>query len=110
MPSTPFSAWGRLGWIGKRDRAILLLLYGCGMRVSECLDLRSDDIPKVIRKKGAIITVTGKGNKQRIVPVLPIVIEAVRAYRKACPLPTDGDLWQGFTAGVSFRVPCSSAS
>ena len=101
---------GRLGWIGKRDRAILLLLYGCGLRISECLGLRSDDIPAVSGERAVTITITGKGNKQRIVPVLPLMIEAVAEYRRSCPYPTDRVLWRGIHGrrlvprAVQFRV------
>ena len=67
-------------WQGKRDTAILLLLYGCGLRISEALSLNLEDTPK-----GDILRITGKGNKQREVPVLPIVRQAVEEYIAACP-------------------------
>lgn len=67
-------------WIGKRDAAVLLLMYGAGLRIAEALSLRADDLPL-----GETLLVTGKGNKQRIVPILPIVQDAVTAYAKACP-------------------------
>lgn len=68
------------GWTGARDRAVLLLLYGSGMRIAEALALNGDALPL-----GDVLTVTGKGNKQRAVPVLPLVREAVAAYVAACP-------------------------
>ncbi|MCP5391295.1 MAG: tyrosine recombinase XerC [Sphingomonadaceae bacterium] len=74
------------GWIGARDRAVLLLLYGAGLRIAEALSLKGSDIPL-----GSTLTVTGKGNKQRVVPILPIVREAVEEYARHCPWPITGD-------------------
>ena len=59
-------------WIGARDRAVLLLLYGAGMRIAEALSLTASALPL-----GERLTVTGKGGKQRVVPLIPIVREAV---------------------------------
>ncbi len=70
-------------WIGKRDAAILLLLYGCGLRIGEAIGLSRRDIP--IAGEAATLTVTGKGRKTRVVPLLPQVREAVRDYLAACP-------------------------
>ncbi|HVJ50936.1 MAG TPA: tyrosine recombinase XerC [Aliidongia sp.] len=69
-------------WIAARDTAILTLLYGCGLRLSEALDLTAAQAP---RAGMSTLLVTGKGNKQRVVPLLPAVIEAVEDYRAACP-------------------------
>ncbi len=69
-------------WIGARDRAVLLLMYGSGLRIAETLSLRGCDVPL-----GETLSVTGKGGKQRIVPVLPITRQAVAEYADACPLP-----------------------
>ncbi|WP_324742941.1 tyrosine recombinase XerC [Tsuneonella sp. CC-YZS046] len=74
-------------WIGARDRAVLLLLYGAGLRIAEALSLTGKDIPL-----GETLAVTGKGGKQRIVPILPIVREAVAAYAAQCPWPAQADL------------------
>jgi len=71
-----------LGWMAQRDIALLTLLYGCGLRVSEALNLNLKDKP---RSAEATLIITGKGNKQRVVPVLPIVSEAIEAYLEACP-------------------------
>lgn len=71
-------------WIALRDVAIVLLLYGCGLRISEALALKRGDVPL----REAVI-VSGKRNKQRVVPVLPLVAEAVAAYAAACPYPAD---------------------
>lgn len=69
-------------WLQARDAAILTLLWGAGLRLGEALGLDGDKIPQ-----GDSLTVTGKGNKQRLVPVLPIVREAIAAYVKLCPYP-----------------------
>lgn len=69
-------------WIGLRDRALFALLYGSGLRLGEALALDMENLPA----KGAL-TVTGKGRRQRRVPLLPEVIAAIEAYRAACPHP-----------------------
>ena len=73
-------------WLAARDTALLLLLYGCGLRLGEALALNGTDVPS-----GDVLRVTGKGNKQRQVPVLPVVHEAIAAYRKICPFPLGKD-------------------
>jgi integrase/recombinase XerC len=85
-------------WIAARDAAIITLLYGCGLRLSEALDLTRRQAPK---PGLAALTVTGKGNKQRIVPLLPAVGEAVEAYLASCPyrLEPDGPLFVGQRGG-----------
>ena len=87
---------GQEGWIARRDVALLLLLYGCGLRIGEALALDRWQAPT-----GEALVVTGKGNKQRLVPVLPVVAEAVRAYLAACPHPAgdDGPLFLGKRGG-----------
>jgi integrase/recombinase XerC len=70
------------GWIGARDRAVLLLMYGAGLRIAEALSLTGGDVPL-----GETLTVTGKGKKQRVVPMLPIVRAAVADYAARCPWP-----------------------
>ncbi len=67
-------------WIGIRDRAILTLLYGCGLRISEALGLNVEDINHT-----EFVKIKGKGNKDRYVPILPIIIERIEAYKKSCP-------------------------
>ena len=83
-------------WIGARDRAVLLLLYGAGMRIAEALSLEGSALPL-----SETLTVTGKGNKQRVVPILPIVREAVADYVQKCPwqLTRDGPLFRGVKGG-----------
>ncbi len=84
-------------WIAARNAAILTLLYGLGLRISEALGLKSSDL----QAGDAILRVTGKGNKTRLVPVLPLAIQAVAEYRKLCPyhLPADGPLFRGAKGG-----------
>ncbi|MEE8386540.1 MAG: tyrosine recombinase XerC [Dehalococcoidia bacterium] len=83
-------------WIAKRDIALMILLYGCGLRIGEALDLKRADVPS-----GDAMTVTGKGNKQRLVPVLPVVREAIADYLAGCPyhLAGDGPLFVGARGG-----------
>lgn len=68
-------------WIAKRDWALLTLIYGCGLRISEALSLRCGDI----NHAGNGLRISGKGSKERIVPLLPEVVETVADYRRACP-------------------------
>ncbi len=74
----------RDGWIGARDWAVLLLLYGAGLRISEALGLAGDILPL-----GDRIRVTGKRGKTRMVPLLPQVKDAIEAYLAECPYPAD---------------------
>jgi integrase/recombinase XerC len=69
-------------WIGARDLAILLLLYGAGLRVAEALSLTADVLPI-----GSTLRVTGKRSKTRIVPIVPAVREAIDEYARQCPYP-----------------------
>ena len=69
-------------WIGARDRAVLLLMYGSGLRIAEALSLTGRDAAL-----GEVLQVTGKGGKQRMVPVLPITHAAVADYARQCPWP-----------------------
>lgn len=70
--------------IQARDAALMFLLYGAGLRINEALSLNVGDIPSA----GNPMRVTGKGNKQRIVPILPVVHEALATYLKLHPNPT----------------------
>ena len=92
-------------WILARDAAVLALLYGSGLRISEALGLKRREMPA--SGQGDVITVTGKGNKQRMVPVLPQVVQAVADYVELCPyhLPPDGPLFLGAKGGpLSPRI------
>lgn len=83
-------------WQCKRDTAILTLLYGCGLRLSEALGLTRAEAPL-----GDMLAITGKGGKQRLVPVLPAVREAVADYLADCPhsLTKEGPLFVGARGG-----------
>ncbi|WP_242912344.1 tyrosine recombinase XerC [Brevundimonas pishanensis] len=73
-------------WEAARDRAVLTLLYGCGLRISEGLSLLRKDAPL-----GDSVRIVGKGSKTRIVPVLPQVSKAVDDYIDLCPWPLAPD-------------------
>ncbi len=73
-------------WIGARDLAILLLLYGAGLRVAEALSLTARVLPV-----GASIRVIGKRSKSRVVPVVPAVAQAIEDYARQCPFPLNGE-------------------
>ena len=70
----------REDWTGLRDAAVVTLLYGCGLRISEALALTGCDAPL-----GEVLRVRGKGGRERLVPVLPAARAAVAAYLRACP-------------------------
>ena len=79
------SADGQLAeepWIAARNAAVLTLLYGSGLRISEALGLAGGDVATL---RDAVLRVTGKGGKTRLVPVLPVALEAVAEYRALCP-------------------------
>ncbi len=67
-------------WQGLRDVAILTIIYGCGLRISEALALNVGDI-----NHNDFLKIRGKGNKERIVPLIPVVKDKIDAYLKACP-------------------------
>jgi len=83
-------------WIGARDRALFTLLYGCGLRISEALGLERSAAPL-----GAALRILGKGRKERLVPVLPVVARAIDAYLALSPhvVPPDGPLFVGVRGG-----------
>jgi integrase/recombinase XerC len=92
-------------WVLARDAAVLALLYGSGLRISEALGLRRADVPAP--GKGDVITVTGKGNKRRMVPVLAQVLTSIADYVALCPydLAADGALFVGAKGGpLSPRI------
>lgn len=88
----------REDWVAARDAAVVTLLYGCGLRISEALALTGAEtpLPEVVR-------IRGKGGKERIVPVLPAAREAVAAYVRLCPFPVaeeaDSALFRGARGG-----------
>ncbi|TQV79569.1 tyrosine recombinase XerC [Denitrobaculum tricleocarpae] len=91
-------------WVARRDVALLLLLYGCGLRIGEALSLTFADAPG--RGQDTMV-ITGKGNKQRMVPLLPVVTEAIADYLRSCPFEFTGNdsLFRGVRGGpMSARV------
>ena len=86
-------------WVIARDAAVLTLLYGCGLRISEALGLLRREAP--VTRRDAL-TITGKGGKMRSVPVIAPVGEAVAAYLALCPwtLPETGPLFVGEKGGA----------
>lgn len=84
-------------WVAARDVAVLTLLYGCGLRISEALGLKGADIPL-----SDVLHITGKGGKERLVPVLPAAREAVENYLRLCPFPREEEaaLFRGVRGGA----------
>jgi integrase/recombinase XerC len=92
-------------WIWARDAAVMALLYGSGLRISEALGLRRRDVPEP--GAGDVLIVTGKGNKTRMVPVLQNVLALIQAYVATCPhpLPPEGPVFVGARGGpLSPRI------
>lgn len=87
-------------WIGLRDAAILMLLYGCGLRISEALGICLADIP-LTQPNNPVLHIKGKGSKERMVPLLPQVMAAVQQYIATCPFNLDaGQLFLGKSGKV----------
>lgn len=86
----------RDGWIGARDWAVLLLLYGGGLRIGEALGLTGAALPL-----GEVLRVTGKRGKTRMVPLLPQVRAAIEDYLALCPYPAEREapLFRGARGG-----------
>jgi integrase/recombinase XerC len=89
----------RESWILARDAAVMALLYGSGLRISEALGLKHRDVPRP--GEGDVLIVTGKGNKTRMVPVLQMVLALIAGYVASCPhpLPQDGPIFVGARGG-----------
>lgn len=83
-------------WVAARDRAVVTLLYGCGLRISEALGLTGADSPLA-----DTLRIRGKGGKERLVPVLPVARAAVAEYARLCPfdLAPAGPLFRGTRGG-----------
>ena len=96
----------RTPWVAARDAAVLTLLYGLGLRISEALALDGRDWPF-----GEALRIRGKGGKERVVPVLPVARQAVAAYLRQCPWPLGpGDpLFRGVRGGRLGQAPIQSA-
>jgi integrase/recombinase XerC len=75
-----------LDWVLARDAAVLMLLYGSGLRIAEALSIKTKDAPTPDRD---VLRIKGKGGKERLVPVLPVVREAVARYLQLCPYPLE---------------------
>lgn len=93
-----------LDWVAARDVAVLLLLYGSGLRISEALALKRKDAPFDGRD---VLRIVGKGGKERLAPVLPVAQAAIARYVKLCPYPlgADGLLFLGAKGGpLSPRI------
>ncbi|PJG50827.1 recombinase XerC [Bradyrhizobium forestalis] len=92
-------------WILARDAAVMALLYGSGLRISEALGLKRREVPRP--GEGDVLVVTGKGNKTRMVPVLQNVLALVQEYVAMCPypLPAEGPIFVGARGGpLSPRI------
>src|SRR4051794_2609692 len=92
-------------WVLARDAAVLALLYGSGLRISEALGLTREAVP--LPGKGDAITVRGKGNKARMVPVLPQVLKLIADYVALCPydVPDESPIFVGARGGpLSPRI------
>jgi integrase/recombinase XerC len=92
-------------WILARDAAVMALLYGSGLRISEALGLKRREVPRP--GEGDVLIVTGKGNKTRMVPVLQNVLALVQEYVSICPraLPPEGPIFVGARGGpLSPRI------
>ncbi|AWM10659.1 MULTISPECIES: tyrosine recombinase XerC [Bradyrhizobium] len=92
-------------WILARDAAVMALLYGSGLRISEALGLKRREVPRP--GEGDVLIVTGKGNKTRMVPVLQNVLRLVQDYVAMCPypLPAEGPIFVGARGGpLSPRI------
>jgi integrase/recombinase XerC len=86
-------------WVLARDAAVMALLYGSGLRISEALGLKRRDVPQP--GEGDVLIVTGKGNKTRMVPVLQKVLALIADYVAICPhpLPEGGPIFVGARGG-----------
>lgn len=84
-------------WVATRDVAVVTLLYGCGLRISEALSLKAEVLPL-----GDMLRVTGKGGKERIVPVVTAAQDAVAAYIRVCPwqIEPDSPIFRGVRGGA----------
>ncbi|WP_435163786.1 tyrosine recombinase XerC [Falsirhodobacter sp. 1013] len=82
-------------WIAARDQAVVTLLYGCGLRISEAIGLDCDVLPMP-----DTLRIRGKGGKERLIPTLPVAREAVEHYARLCPYElTAGPLFRGARGG-----------
>ncbi len=98
LATTTIAELAREPWVGLRDTALLMLIYGCGLRIAEALSVLRNQISA----QSDMLTVLGKRNKERQVPLLPIVRDAIHTYLKACPyhIAPDAPLFVGAKGGL----------
>ena len=86
----------RHDWVAARDMAVVTVLYGCGLRISEALSLTGADLPLP-----PTLRIIGKGGKERVVPVIPAARDAVAHYARLCPHPLEHNqpLFRGLRGG-----------
>ncbi|MCH9780411.1 MAG: tyrosine recombinase XerC [Alphaproteobacteria bacterium] len=82
-------------WVTHRDQAIFSMLFGCGLRIAELLSLAGSSLPPLGTAWPPSLRIIGKGNKQRVVPILPASTVALDRYRSGCPFPLDDHLFVG---------------
>ena len=95
----------REAWLDLRDAAVLILLYGAGLRLGEALSLTKATVEELLASGRDTLSITGKGNKTRLVLLLPQALDALKAYRDACPwlaARKPGDI--GFVSNVAEGV------
>ena len=92
---------GSAPWVGARDMAVLTLLYGCGLRISEALALTTGQVRPLLDGEQDHLRIVGKGDRERLVPVLPATVRAMRRYAALCPheLSEDGPFFRGVRGG-----------
>ena len=93
-------------WVGQRDVAVVTLLYGAGLRISEALSLTGASFPL-----SDSLRIRGKGDKERMVPILPICADAVARYVAACPFPVEPEaaLFRAVRGGALSPRPIQKA-
>lgn len=93
----------RAPWIDKRDTAVLILLYGAGLRIGEALSLTKGKVGELLASGRDTLDIIGKGNKERLVPLLPQILEALAAYRDSCPFMSALGPGEAFFLGARGR-------
>lgn len=86
-------------WVKKRDVAMITTIYGCGLRINEILSIKYEDIPRNNIK--GYIKIFGKGNKERLIPLIPIVMKTINEYINVCPLNFENETF--LFLGTNFK-------